>query len=110
MKRFTLLLIVVALVFGGIVGCDSAPSEDAAPVEESASVEEIEEVEEPAEEVSELVERAQEIAALAKRIEESPESVDDLLSEAGLTEDQLEEVLFEISEDPDASKAYADAR
>ena len=70
------------------------------------------EVDEPQAEARELslVERAEQLAELRTRLEADPSALDNLLAQAGLTEDSLEDLLFRIAEDPDASAAYAQGR
>jgi hypothetical protein len=47
--------------------------------------------------------------AVAKRIAADPAAAAPALAEAGLTEAELNALLFEIAADPALSKAYADA-
>lgn len=98
----------------GLAACDSTPSdEEPADDQQVPAAQEVDEqLEEPTgdEAESELVEQARELADLRERIEENPDRVDELLDEAGLTEQQLEELMFEISEDREASRVYAEER
>lgn len=111
MKGLTIGWIALLAIAVLLVGCEPATSEDDPGDEESAAVEDDDEAaEESDEEVSELVVRARELAQLRDQIEANPDQLDELLEEAGLTEEELEEELFEISADPEASSAYSAAR
>lgn len=61
-------------------------------------------------ELTSLVDKARALAKLRKEIKADPEAIDELLGKAGITEDELEELLFEIAKDPVASAAYAEAK
>jgi hypothetical protein len=103
-------LLVAMLVFA--IGCDSSTdaADEAEPGQEQGEEGEQGEPEQPAEEASALEVKAQELAALAAAIEAEPERTDELLSEAGMTEAELEEAIFDIAEDPAASAAFRAAR
>lgn len=49
-----------------------------------------------------------ELGQLGGRIHQEPERADEILVEAGLTAEELEEQVREVTADPDASRAYAE--
>jgi hypothetical protein len=51
---------------------------------------------------------ATELGQLGGRIHQEPERADEILAEAGLTAEELEERVREVTADPDASRAYAE--
>jgi hypothetical protein len=53
--------------------------------------------------VSETVSKA---VAVAKQIEASPDDIDAILEQHGLTVETFEDMLYEISSDPELSEAY----
>ena len=57
-----------------------------------------------------LVEKARELGKLRHELKENPEAIDQLLEKIGLSEDELEELIFQIAKDPAASAAYAEAK
>lgn len=109
-------LIVAALLVCGLVACESDDPEDAQPDEQTEAVQQQadeqpdEQPEQAAEEESELVQEARELGARAESFSEDPESLDAWLEERDMTEDQLEDLLFDISRDEAASRAYAEER
>lgn len=83
-----LLLIVCGLV---VAGCGAPAPEP--PAEETAA----------AVATGDIVQRAVEIA---KAIEADPDSAAQILEDHGLTVEQFEDMMYEISADPVLSKAY----
>ena len=83
-------LIAVLALAGLAAGCEGQAGEDA--------------VGENAAELS-----AEELGRLGGRIHAEPERADELLAEAGLTEEQLDAQVREVTADPDASREYARA-
>lgn len=83
-------LIAVLALAGLAAGCEGQAGEDA--------------IGENAAEMS-----AEELGRLGGRIHAEPERVDELLAEAGLTEEQLDAQVREVTADPDASREYARA-
>jgi hypothetical protein len=51
----------------------------------------------------------EELGRLGGRIHAEPERADEILAEAGLTGEQLEVRVREVTADPDAARAYAEA-
>lgn len=91
-----------------IMGCDSNGEEDAdeqTPPAEEQTVQQGEE-----DEPDELVLKARELAPLADLLEDDPDQLDGWLEEREMTEDELEDLLFEIAGDEEASRAYSEAR
>jgi hypothetical protein len=109
MKKPIWMMAALVALGALVVGCGESGESEPQDETESAEVE-VETEDAAAEADSELVERAQDLAALASAIESEPERVDELLDEAGLSAEELEELLFDIAADPAASQAYADAR
>ncbi|MBA2661377.1 MAG: hypothetical protein H0U74_03730 [Bradymonadaceae bacterium] len=104
MKKFSFYIIAGLLTFAVGVGCTKTTDEPAAAtpaVENSAAIE--------TEADSSLVTRAHALAKLRDAIKANPENVDALLTEANFTDEDLDELLFAIAQDPDASAAYAAA-
>jgi len=83
-----LLLIGCALIF---CGCGAPAPEP--PTQETAA----------ADATGDIVQRAAEIA---RAIEADPDSAEQILQDQGLTAEQFEEMIYEISADPELSKAY----
>ena len=116
MNRLTTFFLVALLTLPAFaVGCDSdddeaADDEPAAEQEaaddEAAAADEADQADEP----SELVLKAQQLGPLADTLRQDPASLDAWLDEQEMTEEELEELLFDISADPEASEAYAEAR
>jgi hypothetical protein len=52
---------------------------------------------------------AEELGRLGGRIHAEPERADELLAEAGLTEEELDAQVRAVTADPDASREYAEA-
>lgn len=52
---------------------------------------------------------AEELGRLGGRIHAEPERADELLAEAGLTAEELEARVREVTADPEASREYAEA-
>ena len=91
MKRAGLLLLVGCCLI--VAGC--AAPEPEPPAQEEAAVE--------APAPNDLVQKAVEIA---KAIEADPDATEQILEGHGLTADEFEQMMFEISADPELSKAY----
>lgn len=53
--------------------------------------------------------KAKEAPALAKKIQKEQAKADAILEEAGTDRDAFEALLYDIAQDPEASKAYSDA-
>jgi hypothetical protein len=53
--------------------------------------------------------KAVEAAALAKKIQADPAKADAILKAAGTDRDAFEALLYDIAQDPEASRAYSDA-
>jgi hypothetical protein len=51
--------------------------------------------------------RVDKAAAIARAIESSPSSADAALQQHGMTEQQFEDLMYEIAADPEMSQAYA---
>lgn len=51
---------------------------------------------------------AAELGRLGGRIHQEPERADEILAEAGLTAEDLEERVREVTADPDAARVYAE--
>ena len=103
---FSAMLIAMLLLFSA--ACES-PSEPEASEQEAAEATP-EAPEAAAEEApSELVLQARELAALRKSIQAAPENADAILAAQEMSAADLEALLFEISQDPAASAAYAEA-
>jgi hypothetical protein len=49
-----------------------------------------------------------ELGTLGGRIHQQPERAEEILAEAGLTAEELEERVREVTADPDAARAYAE--
>lgn len=112
--RTFILLLILSFSLVGLTACDSSePEPEPQPTVGELPPEPSEEADDEAaapEAESELVERARELGALASAIEAEPDRVEELLSEAGLTEDELELELFAIAEDSEANAALLSAR
>ncbi len=114
MKNLSLLVIALFVLSASLVGCESdagdqAGDEAEAAVEAEAQEEESAQADEE-EEPSELVLKARELGPLAEMIHQDPDSLQGWLEEREMSEEELEELLFDISQDPDASQAYSEAR
>lgn len=81
--------LVVALLLGPLAGCGLDFGEKPAPAAGPDDVT-----------------RA---ATLALAIKADPDNAADVLAAAGMTEDELDALLFDIAEDPTKSEAYAQA-
>lgn len=115
MKKHTILVLIALFSISSfLIGCESDGGEQPAGDEGEAEVAEADDEEESSEtaddEPSELVQKARELGPLAEMIRESPDELDAWLDEQDMTEDQLEELLFDISQDEDASQAYSESR
>ena len=115
--RFLVLLLSPALIL--MSGCERPEEPQVAEqpdaqldegIEESVETEQAEKDEEIAKGDKSLVEKARELAKLRAEIEKNPETIDELLEKWKLNEDELEDLLFEIAEDPEASAAYAEMK
>ncbi|HVR41995.1 MAG TPA: hypothetical protein VMS56_01015 [Thermoanaerobaculia bacterium] len=51
----------------------------------------------------------EELGEIGARISNEPDRVADILAEAGITEERFEEAIREVTEDPEASRRYAEA-
>ena len=113
MKNLSLLVIALFVLSASLVGCESDDGDQAAE-EASAAVEAETEDESPRaeeeEEPSELVLQARELGPLAEMIRQDPDSLEGWLEEREMSEEELEELLFDISQDAEASEAYSAAR
>jgi len=89
MNRAGLLLLIGCGLI--VAGCGAPAPEP--PAEETAAVDA----------PSDIVERAAEIA---KAIDADPDSAERILQDHGLTVEQFEDMMYEISADPELSKAY----
>jgi len=54
--------------------------------------------------------KATEAAALANKIQAEPDKLDEHMKAADMTPEKLDQLMFEIAEDPDLAEAYAEAR
>ncbi|MFW5879020.1 MAG: hypothetical protein ACOCVR_04295 [Myxococcota bacterium] len=54
-----------------------------------------------------LVDQARHLAEVRRKLEQDPSSMDEILAEAGIDENELEELIFRIAADPEAGAAYA---
>ena len=85
----TILLLLLAV---GIAGCESPPRQAAeAPAEEASAA------------PPDLVQQA---VAIAREIEAEPDAVEEILERHGLDAERFEEMIYEISGDPELSRAY----
>lgn len=110
--------IAVAVVAIFVAGCDLLPFDDIEIDDDQPPPAVDQPYEDPGDEAAEdepeqtddgdLVDQARELAQLRKQIEDDPDSVDELLEDAELTEQELEELMFEIAEDPTARSAYTE--
>ncbi len=113
MRNRLALIGLIALMSVGpfIAGCDSeddAEEEPAVVVEEVADEEPVAEGEAGLdEEPRELVQQAMSLSEVVETMEEDSDTLDAWLEERGMTEAELEELLFEIAADGEASAAYA---
>jgi hypothetical protein len=98
--------VALIMLLGGCGQRDSVEADQVDEVDEAAEIDETDK----GDAESELVTRARELAALAAAIEGAPERADEMLAEAGLDAEALDELLFEIASDPAASAAYTEAR
>jgi len=57
-----------------------------------------------------LLDEARRLATLRDAIKAAPDNVDALMKEAGLTDEQLEELLFRVAADPEASALFSRGR
>lgn len=110
-RRFVIFVALAMLVFPA---CDSA-EEDGATEDEEAEEIVAEEDEGTAaagqeSEPDELVVRARELGALANDFREDPPQLQAWLDDEEMTEEQFEDLLFDISQHPAASQAYSEAR
>ncbi len=48
-------------------------------------------------------------AATAKELKAAPDDAEEILKKHGMTEQSFEELMFEIAEDPEKSKAFSEA-
>lgn len=90
-SRLFLGALLPVMVLGGCWGS----SEEAKPAAEMAAPEGNAEVEA--------------LAELAKKIKANPDDLDQILSDAGMTAEQLQDKLYAIAEDPKASVQYLKA-
>lgn len=114
MKKHKILIIVAVFSISSLVlGCEAKQDESPADDEPVAEVAEAD-GEEPAatadDEPRELVQKARELGPLAEMIRENPAALDAWLDEQDMTEAELEELLFDISQDTEASVAYSESR
>jgi hypothetical protein len=89
MKRTGLLLLIACCLI--VAGC--ATPEPEAPAQEAAVADAPTDV-------------AQKAAEIAKAIEADPDATEQILEGRGLTVDEFEQMMYEISADPELSKAY----
>jgi hypothetical protein len=54
--------------------------------------------------------KATEAAELANKIQAEPDKLEEHMKAADMTPEKLDQLLFEIAEDPDLAEAYAEAR
>jgi hypothetical protein len=94
MRNALALSMVVLLAFAG--GCAKTGHDDAA---KSAATDEVKAAELTPEQLGEL----------GAQIKKSPDRAQELLSQHGLTEQAFESQIRKVTEDPDASKRYAEA-
>lgn len=88
MKRAGLLLLLAGLVLG--IGCASSETEPAREAVETIQTDD-------------LVTRAAEIA---KAVEADPDSAEEILASHDVTVEQFEQMMYDISADPELTKAY----
>ncbi|MCB9758484.1 MAG: hypothetical protein H6739_01460 [Alphaproteobacteria bacterium] len=97
MRRHTLMF---AAVFALLAACDSSPPPEPAPPPEPVA--------EPAPPATDP--RVEQAVRLARAIDAAPENAAALLADAGLTLEQLDALMYEIAEDPQLSRQYAEQR
>jgi hypothetical protein len=93
MMRRSYGLVVWLIVSVALLGCGGSEvqtSDDAATPQAATAV-------------SETVSKA---VAVAKQIEANPDDIDAILEQHGLTVETFEDMLYEISSDPELSEAY----
>ena len=113
MKTFShpfLSAIMIAMLLLFTAACESPAEPEASGQDGTEAVAAEAQPEAAAEEApSELVLKAQELAVLRKSIQAAPENADAILAAQEMSAADLEALLFEISQDPAASAAYAEA-
>lgn len=113
-KFISKFAVALILVFG-VVACESEETQESdsdgsavSAGEEEPSSEGEEQQAELEEPDSELVVTARELGGRVDTFRENPEELDAWLEEQDMTEEEFEELLFEISEDEAASRAYSE--
>jgi len=90
-SRFSAAGMILLLAFG-VAGCESQPQQAAeTPAHETQSA------------LPDVVEKA---VTIAKEIEADPDAVEEILERHGLDAEQFENMIYEISSDPELSRAY----
>ena len=88
MKRAYLSLLVATLVLGlGCAGSETAPQPESS-------------------ETSQVDERVELAAEIAKAVEAAPDAAEEILASHDLTLEQFEQMIYDISADPELTKAY----
>ncbi len=112
-KHTTLIMIALFSVSSFLIGCESdedeQPADDEA-VAEVAESDDDESSETDGDEPRELVQQARELGPLADMIRDDADELDAWLDNRDMTEEELEELLFDISQDQEASRAYLESR
>jgi hypothetical protein len=97
MMRFTSLCLIIGLA--AVLGCAGPGTEEQVAGSEAA-------VESAPAEVAEIVTKAVDIA---KEIEADPDSAETILANHEMTIEDFDQMMYDISADPDLSDAYAAA-
>lgn len=112
MKHCTGLLIVLFALTTFLAACDSPESADRTVEDEPTTIaaDDDQAQETEAEEPGELVLMARELGPLNDLLRNNPDDLDAWLAERDLTEEEVEDLLFQIAQDPEASRVYAESR
>ena len=111
-----LIALVLVILVAGLSACDGEEAEepqaqqDEEVTQQEGAQQEDEQADQAAEEESELVATAREIGPRVDTFREEPEELEAWLEEEDMSPEEFEELLFDISQDEAASRAYSEAQ